>query len=259
MSFSSGCRCLLLGLLWISPSATPDGFAGDEIRVFAAASLTEVVTEIASNFERERGTSVLPVFAGAGTLARQISEGARAGIFISADEQRMDFLCERDLVLEGTRRPFATNSLVVIVPSDSSFKELPPRELAAPSIRRIAVGDAASVPVGAYAKEYLDGLGLWKALEKKIVPCVSARGVLAAVQSGGVDAGIVYGTDARLSSGVKVAHVVSESEGPRILYPAAVLKETRNPEDALQFLDYLFSKDSRAVLEKFGFVPVFKD
>ena len=132
--------------------------------------------------------------------------------------------------------------------------ELTPAALIEPAIKRLALADPKSVPAGVYAREYLTKLGLWNAVAAKIVPTENVRAALAAVESGNVEAGIVYKTDAKISKAVRIAYEVSAAEGPKISYPVAVVKGTRHADAAKSFLQYLKSGPALAVFKKYGFI-----
>jgi molybdate transport system substrate-binding protein len=146
--------------------------------------------------------------------------------------------------------------LVVVVPTDSSLKISGPADLAASSIRAIALAEPQSVPAGIYAKEYLKKKGLWSKVIDRVVPTENVRAALAAVESGNVDAGIVYKTDAGISKKVRVAYEVPKAEAPDISYPFAVLADSEHKEAARRFLDFLISPPSLDIFRKYGFLVV---
>jgi molybdate transport system substrate-binding protein len=224
-----------------------------ELSVFAAASLTDALKEVAAAYESQSGDKLVFNFAGSNALARQIKEGAPADIFFSADEIQMNDLEEARLIDPSTRVELLSNSLVIVVPNDGPA-ELTPAALGDRAIKRVALADPRSVPAGVYAREYLTKQGLWQAVEPKVVPTENVRAALAAVESGNVDAGIVYKTDAAISKAVRIAYEVPASDGPRISYPVAVLRETRNAEPAKRFLAYLKSEPALAIFKRFGFI-----
>jgi len=227
---------------------------GAEINVFAAASLTDVMKEIARVYEAQGGDKLVFNFAGSNALARQIKEGAPADVFCSADEAQMSGLEKAGLIADGSRGSVVSNTLVVVAPKDSAITSLTPQNLARPQIKRLALADTKTVPAGVYSKEYLKKLGLWKEVEPKVIPTENVRAALAAVESGNVDAGIVYKTDAAISKAVKVVFEVPAREGPDISYPIAVVRESRNPEAAKKFVDYLKSEEALTVFRRHGFI-----
>ncbi len=224
------------------------------VTVFAAASLSESLKEIAADYEKASGNRVVLSFSGSMTLARQIAEGAPAGVFFAADENSMDFLAKQNLVEAGTRRARLANTLVIVVPKTRSISVARAADRAKPSIKRVAIGEPSSVPAGIYARNYLEAQGLWDTVCKKTIPTENVRAALAAVESGNADAAIVYKTDARISRSVVVAVEIPRAEGPRIVYPAALVKTAKNPEAGRSFLDYLDSPAAKAVFRRAGFI-----
>lgn len=224
-----------------------------EISVFAAASLTESLTELAASYEKAGGAHIVLNFGASSTLSRQIREGAPADLFLSADEAQMEALAKRHLLRAGSRRSVLSNSLVVVVPDDSELKIAKTTDLASPHIRALALAEPQSVPVGVYAKEVLRRQGLWSKVIDRVVPTENVRGVLSAVESGNVDAGIVYRTDARISKRVRIAYEIPAAETPAIVYPFAVLAEAADVTQAERFLDYLVSEEGLTVFRRFGF------
>ena len=222
------------------------------VTVFAAASLTESLQEIAAHYEKQSGDKIGFNFAASGTLARQIEEGAPADIFFSADETKADALEHKGWLVKETRKSRLGNSLVIVTvlegpPSNS------PAYLTNAAGQRVALGDPKIVPAGTYAKAYLEKNGLWSGVEPKMVPCASVRAVLAAVESGNIDAGVVYKTDAAISKTVKVAFEVPVADGPQITYPMALVAHAPNPAAAKKFLDYLAGSEAAAVFVRHGF------
>jgi molybdate transport system substrate-binding protein len=227
-----------------------------ELTVHAAASLTEAMQEIGAAYEKESGDKLQFNFGASSMLARQIEEGAPADLFFSADEAKMDTLEKKGLLLPGTRRSLLSNVLVIVVPADASSAPKSAADLAKPEFKKLALGEPQTVPVGIYAREYLQKLGLWDAVKEKVVPTENVRGTLAAVESGNVDTGIVYKTDSLISKKVKVAVEIPAADGPKISYPVAVPKSSKQPERAKNFAKYLASPTARSIFEKFGFIVV---
>jgi molybdate transport system substrate-binding protein len=226
----------------------------EQLQVFAAASLTDALKEIAPAYEAASGEKLQFNFAGSNALARQIQEGAPADVFISADEAKMDSLQKAATILDGTRQSLLSNTLVVVVEANSLLKLDSAQALAQRAIKRIALADTRGVPAGIYAKEYLEKIGVWKEVKDRVVPTENVRAALAAVESGNVEAAIVYKTDAAISKAVKVACEVPAKEGPDISYSFAVVKESKNPEAAKKFLEYLKSEPALAIFRKYGFI-----
>jgi molybdate transport system substrate-binding protein len=227
--------------------------AAAELQVFAAASLTDALQEIAASYKKDNGDKILLNLAASSTLARQIQEGAPADLFLSADEEKMDSLEKRKLLLAGTRKSVLSNTLVVVVPADSNVKIAAPGDLVS-KVRVLALAEPQSVPAGIYAKQYLRAQKLWDKVIDRVVPTENVRAALAAVESGNADAGIVYKTDAGISKKVKIAYEVPAATGPKISYPFAVVAPSKQPDAARRFLAYLESPAALAVFQKYGFL-----
>lgn len=225
-----------------------------EVSVFAAVSLTESLKEIAATYEKSSGDKIVLNLGASSLLARQIEEGAPADVFISADEAKMDALEKKGLIAIETRKSLLSNSLVIVVAADSALKINSPEALATARVKRIALADPKAVPAGIYAQEFLKKRKLWASVEGKVVPTADVRAALAAVESGNIEAGIVYKTDAAISQKVKVACEIPASEGPRISYPVAEVTNSRNAEAARKFMGCLSSTNAAQVFEKYGFV-----
>jgi molybdate transport system substrate-binding protein len=243
----------ILVILLLAVLSPAFGFAA-ELNVFAAASLTDALREIAADYEKATGDRLVLNLGASSTLARQIQEGAPADLFLSADEEKMNGLEKRKLLLPGTRRSVLSNTLVVVVPTDSTLKVTAAKDLTAASIRALALAEPQTVPAGIYAKQYLRQLGLWSKVIDRVIPTENVRAALAAVETGNVDAGIVYKTDAAISRKVRVAFEVPAAEGPKISYPFAVLAQSERPEAAKKLLAYLESEKALAVFRRLGFL-----
>jgi len=225
------------------------------VTVSAAISLKDALDEIGQNYEKgHSGTSVRFNYGGSGTLQHQIEQGAPVDIFFSAAETQMDALASKALIDVSTRRDIAANTLVLIVPIAShtvkSFADL--RE---PSVTIVAVGEPETVPAGVYAQQTLEHLGLLPAIKPKLVFAKDVRQVLTYVETGNADAGLVYATDAKISSKVRAAATAPGSSHEPILYPAALLRRSTNMAAARAFLDYTAGQEGLTVLKKFGFTP----
>lgn len=225
-----------------------------EVSVFAAASLTDALNQIASVYQKQSGDKLTFNFGASSLLARQIQEGAPADVFFSADEAKMDALEKKDLLLKETRKSRLSNRLVIVVPADNDLKISSPEDLAKPLVKHLALADPKVVPAGIYSKEFLEKRGLWTAVQGKVIPTENVRAALAAVESGNVEAGMVYKTDAAISKKVRVACEIPASEGPAISYPVAVLKEARNISGARKFAEYLNSSEATQVFQHYGFI-----
>jgi molybdate transport system substrate-binding protein len=226
----------------------------DEVFVSAAASLTDVLKEISTAYQAKSKHTVKFNFGPSSGLARQIEEGAPADIFFSADLPQMDNLDKKGRLEAGTQKNLLSNRLVIIVPADSKLALSLPKDLLKAEVKRIALAEPSSVPVGIYSKEYLTDEGLWNQVKPKIVPVQDVRATLASVESGNVEAGFVYKTDAAVSKKVKIVYEVPIDKGPRITYPVAIVKDSRRKDAARDFMNYVQSPASREAFKKYGFV-----
>ncbi|MEO8426203.1 MAG: molybdate ABC transporter substrate-binding protein, partial [Verrucomicrobiota bacterium] len=175
------------------------------INVFAAASLTESLKQIAATYERRSGDKVIFNLGASSFLARQIEEGAPADIFFSADEAKMDGLESKGLIMKETRKSRLSNSLVIVIASEKGAAITNPKDLATDKVKRLALAEPKTVPAGIYAKAFLQKQNLWPAVQAKVVPTENVRAALSAVEAGNAEAGIVYKTDAAISKKVHVA------------------------------------------------------
>ena len=231
-----------------------DAARTDEILVAAAASLTDVLKELSAAYQSKGKNIVNFNFGPSSTLARQIEEGAPADVFFSADLAQMDNLNKKGRLEPGTRKNLLSNQLVIIVPADSKLAIGSPKDLLKPEVKRIALAEPSSVPVGVYSSKYLSDEGLWEKVKPKVVPVLDVRATLASVESGNVEAGFVYKTDAAISKKVKIVFEVPIDMGPKITYPVAIIKESKKKEAARNFMNFVISPASKRIFEKYGFV-----
>jgi len=229
-----------------SVAAQPPGLV-----VSVATSVYDALDEIAGLYRATTGVTVALNAGGSNTLARQIIEGARAGLFLSADEIQMNAVEKSGRVVAGSRTRLLTNELAIIVPQSSTDTTL--ARVLEGRITRLAMGEPGAVPAGVYGRKFLEHEQAWSRLAAKVVPFPTARAVLSAVEAGRVDAGIVYRTDAMASSARVIAHI-SKKEHPylEITYPAAVIAGP-SEADARRFLEFLKGPAARAVFDRRGF------
>ena len=234
-------------------SCTSAESASTAITVSAAASLGDAFRAMAAAFEAAHPqTAVRLNVAASGALLQQIAHGAPVDVFASADEATMDQAASQNLIDGGTRIDFASNTLVLVVPSASGRLPRSLADLGRADVRRVAIGLPGSVPAGRYAKSALKAAGSWPQVEAKMVGAQSVRQVLDYVGRGEVDAGFVYATDAMLKPGkVEVAFTVATAAPVR--YPIAPLAASRDPAAARRFVEFVVSPAGRAVLARFGF------
>lgn len=222
--------------------------------VLAAASMQEALDAAADAWRRRGHARPVLSFAASSALARQVAAGARADLFVSADQDWMDDLVRRDLVVPGTRAVMAGNRMVVVArpgrPAVGGMRGAALARLlgAGP----LAMGDPAAVPAGRYGRAALIRLGAWQAVAPRVVRAESVRAALALVERGAAPYGIVYATDARIAPRLRVAGVFPPRSHPPIVYPVARLRASRHPE-AEGFRVFLLSRDGQAILRRHGF------
>jgi len=247
-------KVLLIASAFASTAAASSHLLAATVHVFAAASLTDSLKEIAAAYEKSSGDKIVLNLGASSTLARQIEEGAPADVFFSADEARMDGLEKKGLIQKDTRVSRLSNALVIVVAAEKGAAVTSPKDLATAEVKRLALAEPRTVPAGIYARQYLQKIGLWRAIESKVVPTQNVRAALAAVEAGNVEAGMVYKTDAAISKKVRVTYEVPRSDSSAISYPVAVVKEAKEPEAARRFVKHLASDEPSAIFRKFGFI-----
>ena len=225
--------------------------AAEEVAVYAAASLTDALKEVAQGFEKSTGHKVVFNLGGSNDLARQIKAGAPADVFFSADKAQMDGLEAAGLVRAQDRADVLSNVLVAVVPAASTARLGGPGDL--PAVKRLALADPQAVPAGVYARAWLESVGLWDTVKDKVVPTLNVRAALAAVESENADAGIVYRTDAAISKHVKVAFEVPRDQAPAIVYSLAPVAGSKKAATA-ELVRHLTSPAAREVYGRHGFI-----
>ncbi len=244
---------LTIGLPLLTDSTVVAQSNGN-LLVSAAASLKDAMSEIKTVYQQSKpGVNINYNFGASGALLQQIQQGAPADIFISAGKKQVDALEQSGQLVPGTRAVLAKNRLVLVVPKNvagvSSFFNL-----TQDSIKKIALGEPRSVPAGQYGEQVLKKLRIFEKVKSKFVYANNVRQVLAAVESGNADAGLVYITDAKISNNVKVVVAADESYHSPIVYPMAVLKNSKNVASAKDFVQFLSSDQSKTILQKYGFI-----
>jgi molybdate transport system substrate-binding protein len=225
--------------------------AADEVVVFAAASLTDALKDIAPGFEAQTGHKIVFSLGASSDLARQIKAGAPADVFFSADEAQMNGLEAAGLVRAADRVKLLSNVLVVVVPASSTAKMSQPADLL--TVKHLALADPQAVPAGVYARTWLESIGLWDKVKDLVVPTLNVRAALSAVESENADAGIVYRTDAAVSKRVKTAFDVAREQGPAIVYPLAPMAASQKAATT-ELVRYLVSAAAREVYAGYGFI-----
>jgi molybdate transport system substrate-binding protein len=244
-----------LAILSLLACASPADLRENDLTVYAAVSLREPLLQAKERLEREAGAPVVFNFGASNDLARQIVAARRADVFLSADEIQMDLVERAGLIEPGTRRRILSNSLVIVVPRGKGPPLVEgPEDLAGPQVALLSMADPSGVPAGRYAKEWLEAAGLWEQVRGRIAPAIDARAALAAVESGGAQAGIVYRTDAALSRRVKVVYEIPAADGPAIAYTAAVLRGASPTESAGTLLGFLAGAGAEEIFGRYGFI-----
>jgi molybdate transport system substrate-binding protein len=242
---------LAAALLWASAGSV----AQDRVVVFAAASLRNALDEVIARSP----VGAVPSYASSSALARQIETGAPAKVFISADQDWVDYLEQRAQIQPATRRNLLGNKLVLIAPAGSkvqaTIKAGFPLHLLLGARGRLALGDPQHVPAGKYAKAALEKLGVWDGVSGKLAPAENVRAALAFVARGETPLGIVYATDAAAEPKVRVVDTFPDGLHPPVVYPAALTAAARDPA-AAEFLAFLRSPAARRIFEKHGFTPL---
>ena len=225
-----------------------------EIFVSAAASLTDVMKEIAQMYEKENPNVKLTFsFGASGALQTAIEQGAPSDIFLSAAQKQMDALDKGGLLADGTKKDLLINKVVLITPKDSKAGIADFKDVMSEKVKRIALGEPKGVPVGQYSEEIFTSLNSLDQVKAKAAYGSDVRQVLTWVESGEVDCGIVYATDAATSKKITVVAEAPAGSHKPVIYPAAALKASKNSEQAKAFLEYLSKPEVGKVFEKYGF------
>lgn len=242
-------RFLVTGLLVALPALV----GAQQLTVSAAASLTAAFKEIGSKFEAGKpGVTLRFNFAASGVLIQQITQGAPVDVFASADEATVTRGIEQRLFDGATKRDFARNTVVLVVPAQGGATIRTLADLGSASVKRIAIGKPATTPVGRYSKESLEAAGLWSVLEPRFVFADTVRQVLDYVARGEADAGLLYRTDALIGADKVNIALTAEGHTP-VSYPVVVVSESRNKALAKDFIAFLSTPPAQEVLVKYGF------
>jgi molybdate transport system substrate-binding protein len=238
----------------LAASLTPTPPPTTNLNVFAAISLSNALQEIEPLYEQSRPNVDLSfIFGASGVLLQQIQQGAAADIFFSASPVEVNALESANLLRPGTRQDVLKNTLALVTPRNSSLSLSSVQDLTSSQVSRIAIGNPNTVPAGRYAQELLASSGVSPAVQSKLVLGQNVRNVLSLVETGQADVGIVYTTDALLSNLVNVAYIPPIDAYSPIVYPLAVLQRSPNPDEALDFTNFLQSAPAISVFERFGF------
>ena len=258
--FTRSSRTALAGLFICAYALAPAAQAREKeppTLVLAAASLTNVLGVLSASWTASSGVQVRLSFAASSVLARQIEAGGRADLFISADQEWMDYLQSRNLIDKSSRRNLVENRLVLIAPADSrvALRIAAGFPLAAALGRgRLSTGDPDTVPVGRYARSALISLGVWDEIQDRLVRADNVRSAMMFVARGEAPLGIVYNTDAVMDSKVRIVDTFPQNSHAPITYPGAATIAANN--EARAFLEFLGSPPARDTWRRFGFVEL---
>ncbi|EFE93924.1 Molybdate-binding periplasmic protein precursor [Serratia odorifera] len=247
-----------LGGIVLASGMVMQASAADKITVFAAASLTNALQDIAEQYQQGKNVQVVSSFASSSTLARQIEQGAPADLFISADQQWMDYAIDKEQMVADSRYTLLGNDLVLIAARDAKLDKV---AITAQTDwarlldgGRLAVGDPDHVPAGIYAKQALQSLKAWPRLEPTLARANNVRSAMALVERQEAPLGIVYGSDAVASDKVKVIGVFPAESHKPVEYPMAIVKGHDSPSVSA-FYTYLKSPQAAAIFQRYGFSP----
>ena len=260
MKITARLFCVLLALVAFSgcraggETSDKAGANAENLTVSAAVSLKDTFNEIGALYQAKTGRTVNYNFGSSGALQKQIETGAPVDVFASAGARQMDELAAKNLIETETRRDFARNTLVLIVPQDSKTNIQSFADLGKPEVRRVAIGNPKTVPAGQYAEESLKKTYLFSRVESKLILAEDVRQVLDYVMRGEVDAGIVYRSDALAAQDkARVVAAADETTHQAILYPAAIVKDNGRKQAAQDFINFVTSAEGQAILRKYGF------
>lgn len=249
INVKKSCKILVYGSLF---SICASAYATESVTIYTAASLTNAINDLEKIYEQKNKVKVKTSYAASSTLAKQIEAGAPANIFMSVDLQWVDYLQNKKLINSKQRVNLLGNKLVLIAPKNQKIqlkiqKGIDPTQA---FTGRLCTGNVNSVPVGKYAKQALISLDWWIKIQPRLVETEDVRGALAFVERGECQLGIVYATDAAISSKVKVVGEFPLNSYPAVVYPLAI---TRNSPQATAFYQFLQSQQAKTIYQKYGF------
>lgn len=249
----------LLSYLFVScnqSNNTQSNSENKEIYVLAAASLTDVLTELANNYKQETATEIIFSFASSGALQAQIEASAPADIFFSAAQKQMNALEEKGLIDSETRKDLLENKVVLITPKNSNLNIKSFTDITNSNIKKLGLGEPKSVPVGQYSEEILSNLSILDIAKEKAVYGSDVRNVLDWVETAEVDCGIVYSTDAKIAKNINIIAEAPEGTHKKVIYPISIIKYSQNKEEAKKFIDYISTDKSKEIFKNYGFTVV---
>lgn len=228
-----------------------------ELHISAAASLTDAMKEISAEYQKiSPDTKIIFNFGSSGALQQAIENGGETDLFFSAAQKQIDALEKSENIFPETRKNILENEIVLIAPIDSEKNIKNFSDLTNENIKNIALGEPKGVPIGQYSEEILKNFGILDTVKEKSVYGSDVRQVLAWVESGEADCGIVYATDAKISDKIKIISVAPKNFHTPAIYPAAIVKNSKNIDSAKKFLDFLSTDNAKKIFEKYGFTSI---
>lgn len=249
----------LISYLFVScnqSNNTQSNSENKEIYVLAAASLTDVLTELANNYKQKTSTEIIFSFASSGALQAQIEASAPADIFFSAAQKQMNALEEKGLIDSETRKDLLENKVVLISPKNSNLNIKSFTDITNSNVKKLGLGEPKSVPVGQYSEEILSNLSILDIAKEKAVYGSDVRNVLDWVETAEVDCGIVYATDAKIAKNINIIAEAPEGTNKKVIYPISIIKSSQNKEEAKKFIEYISTEKSKEIFQNYGFTLV---
>lgn len=249
----------LISYLFVScnqSNNTQSNSENKEIYVLAAASLTDVLTELANNYKQETSTEIIFSFASSGALQAQIEASAPADIFFSAAQKQMNALEEKGLIDSETRKDLLENKVVLISPKNSNLNIKSFTDITNSNVKKLGLGEPKSVPVGQYSEEILSNLSILDIAKEKAVYGSDVRNVLDWVETAEVYCGIVYATDAKIAKNINIIAEAPEGTHKKVIYPISIIKSSQNKEEAKKFIEYISTEKSKEIFQNYGFTVV---
>ncbi len=249
----------LISYLFVScnqSNNTQSNSENKEIYVLVAASLTDVLTELANNYKQETSTEIIFSFASSGALQAQIEASAPADIFFSAAQKQMNALEEKGLIDSETRKDLLENKVVLISPKNSNLNIKSFTDITNSNVKKLGLGEPKNVPVGQYSEEILSNLSILDIAKEKAVYGSDVRNVLDWVETAEVDCGIVYATDAKIAKNINIIAEAPEGTNKKVIYPISIIKSSQNKEEAKKFIEYISTDKSKEIFQNYGFTLV---
>ena len=229
-----------------------------EIMISAAASLKNCIQDLSAMYtEKNPQVTITANFGASGALQQQIEQGAPADVFFSAGIKQMNALKEKGMMIDSSVKNILENKVVLITPKNAAALDFF-EDLAKSSVKKIGVGEPKSVPVGQYTEQIFQNLGLTDKVASKLIFAKDVREVLSWVETGNVDAGVVYETDAKISKDVTICSTAPEGSHKKVIYPIGVVKTSKHAAEAQKFVDFLFSDAAKEVFARYGFTVISK-